>query len=156
MTMQFTTDATVAVNEYVDKVRATLPLAPSTRIAAADRLYQDIVSACAAAAAAAGKQSIDIDIVRAHLATLGTPENCAQSLASGAVFGTTWQWPGDRVADAFRRGRIHEHVDEFAKVAAERGEHVARISVDAAASALDIAAEKLREFAEMLKKNTTP
>ncbi|HKW44432.1 MAG TPA: hypothetical protein VJN22_02170 [Candidatus Eremiobacteraceae bacterium] len=134
-------------------MRAALPMAPSSRSAAADRLYQDIVSACASAATAAGKSNIDIDIVRAHLATLGPPENYAQTLASGAAGGATWQWPGDRVADAFRSGRIHEHVDEFAKVAAEKGERVARISVDAAASALEIASEKLREFADMLKKN---
>lgn len=154
MTMQFTTDATMAINDYVDRVRAALPLAPSARLAAADRLHQDIVSACAAAASAAGKSTIDPEIVRAHLATLGTPEYCAQTLASAGTTGTTWQWPGDRVADAFNRGRINAHVDEFATFAAEKGEHVARISVDAAAKALDIAAEKLREFAEMLKKNT--
>jgi hypothetical protein len=155
MSMQFTTEATVAINEYVDKVRAALPLAPSARMAAADRLHQDIVSACAAAAVAAGKPSIDIDIVRAHLATLGAPEYCAQSLASDAANNTSWEWPGDRFSDAFRRGRLHDHVDEFAKVAAEKGERVARISVDAAANALDIAVEKLREFAELLRKNTT-
>lgn len=154
MSMQFNTDATIAINDYVDKVRAALPLAPSARMAAADRLHQDIVSACAAAAAAAGKPSIDSDIVRAHLATLGAPEYCAQSLASDAANNTSWQWPGDRVSDAFRRGRIYDHVDEFAKVAAEKGERVARISVDAAANALDVAVEKLREFAELLRKNT--
>jgi hypothetical protein len=155
MSMQFTTDATIAINDYVDKVRAAMPLAPSARMAAADRLHQDIVSACAAAAAAAGKQSIDIDIVRAHLATLGAPEYYAQTLSSDAANNTSWQWPGDRFSDAFNRGRIHEHVDEFARVAAEKGERVARISVDAAANALDIAVEKLREFAELLRKNTT-
>jgi hypothetical protein len=155
MNMQFTTEATVAINDYVDKVRAALPLAPSARMAAADRLHQDIVAACSAAAASAGKPSIDLDIVRAHLATLGSPETCAQTLASATASDPNWQWPGDRVADAFRSRRIQEHVDEFAKVAAEKGEHVARISVDAAASALDMAAEKLREFAEMLKKNST-
>jgi hypothetical protein len=155
MTLQFTPDATIAVNDYVDKVRLALPLAPSARIAAADRLHQNIVDACTAAATAAGKQSIDPEIVRAHLATLGTPEFCAHSIAAGAANGSTWQWPGDRVADAFRKGRINEHVDDIAKMAAEKGEHVARISVDAAASALDLAAEKLREFAEMLKKNSS-
>ena len=152
MSMQFTTDATVAINDFVDKVRAALPLAPSARMATADRLHQDIVSACSTAAVSAGKQNIDLDIVRAQLATRGTPEGCAQSLASADA---TWQWPGDRVADAFRRGRVNEHVDEFAKIAAKKGEDVARISVDAAAMALDLAAEKLREFAEMIKKNTT-
>ena len=84
---------------------------------------------------------------------MGPPESYAQTLASGTAGGASWQWPGDRVADAFNSGRIHEHFDEFAKVAAEKGEHVARISVDAAANALEIAAEKLREFADMLKKN---
>jgi hypothetical protein len=151
MTMQFTPDATLAINDFVDRVRAALPLAPSSRLAAADRLHQDITSACAAAAASAGKLYIDGDVVRAHLATLGAPESFAQTLAASAASGPMWQWPGDRVAEAFRDGRVHERVDAFAKVAAEKGEHVARISVDAAASALDIAAEKLREFAEMLK-----
>ena len=59
MTMQFTTDATIAINDYVDRVRAALPLAPSARLAASDRLHQDIVAACAAAASAAGKSTID-------------------------------------------------------------------------------------------------
>ncbi len=155
MTTQFTSDATAQLNAYVDSVRNALPLSPSARMAAADRLHQDIVSTCAQAATAAGKTQIDADIVQAQLAALGSPEECAQRISSAGVFGSTWQWPGDRVAQAFRDGRFHERVDEFAKVAAEKGEYVARLSVEAAAAALDVAAQKLREAADMLKNKTS-
>lgn len=155
MTMQFTSDATVMLNAYVDSVRSIMPLPPSARMAAADRLHQDLASACAQAATAAGEPQIDADIVRAQLAIFGTPEDCAKRVASAGVYGTTWQWPGDRVAQAFRDGRFHDRIDEFAKVAAEKGEHVARISVEAAAAALDVAAEKLREVADLIKNRTS-
>jgi hypothetical protein len=148
--MQFTQDATTAINDYVDRVRIALPLSPSARLAAADRLYQDICRDAAARAQAAGQTTIGVDVVRDALASLGTSEQCAQRLAAHTD-GGSWQWPGDAVADAFRRHRISEKVDQFAKVAAEQGERVAQTSLDVAVQALDVAAQKLREVAEKLK-----
>jgi hypothetical protein len=148
--MQFNQDATVAINDYVDRVRMALPLSPSARLAVADRLYQDICRDAATRAQAAGQSIIGADIVRDLLASLGTSEQCAQRLAESADAGT-WQWPGDAVADAFRQHRIHEKMDKFAKVAAEQGERVARTSLDVAVQALDAAAQKLKEVAEILK-----
>jgi hypothetical protein len=155
MTMQFAPDATVLLNTYVDSVRNALPLPPSARMAAADRLHQDISSACAQAATAASKLVIDADIVNSQLSALGTPDDCARRIGAAGVYGSTWQWPGDRVAQAFRDGRFTEQLEEFARVAAEKGEHVARLSVEAAAAALDFAAGKLREAADELKNRTS-
>lgn len=148
--MQMSSDATVAINDYVDRVRIALPLSPSARLAAADRLYQDICRDAAARAQASGQTIIGADVVREVLASLGTSDQCAQRLADSPDAGA-WQWPGDAVADAFRQHRIHESVDKFAKVAAEQGERVARTSLDVAVQALDLAAQKLKEVAEKLK-----
>jgi len=100
----------------------------------------------AAKAQAAGLAIIDADVARAHLATLGTPEACAGALASAYGAGT-WQWPGDYFAEQFRGKRF----EDFARAAAEKGEQVAGVTMDSVASALDIAARKLREAAERLK-----
>ncbi len=140
--------ATAAINDYVDRVRMALPLSPSARLAAADRLYHEIVTACAEKAQQAG--SIDADVVHEYLACLGDPAAKAQAMASDRGEGA-WAWPGDYFADAFRHHRVAERVDKFARAAAEHGENAARVSMDAAASALDIAAKKLREAAERLK-----
>jgi hypothetical protein len=148
--MQMSSDATVAINDYVDRVRIALPLSPSARLACADRLYQDICRDAAARAQAAGQTIVGADIVREVLAALGTSDQCAQRLADSPDAGA-WQWPGDAVADAFRQHRISDSVDKFAKVAAEQGERVARTSLDVAVQALDIAAQKLKEVAEKLK-----
>lgn len=148
--MRFTQDATVAVNDYVDRVRIALPLSPSARLAAADRLYQDICRDAASRAQAVGQTIIGADIVRDLLATLGTSDQCAQRLTESAADGS-WQWPGDAVFDAFRRHRVHEKVDEFARAAAEQGERVAHTSLDVAVAALNVAAQKLKEVAERLK-----
>jgi|SRR5271166_1972193 len=147
--MTIAPEATTIINDYIDRVRMALPLAPSTRLAVADRLYHDIVTACAAKAHDAGRATIDADIVRAHLETLGTPENCANALSAAFQAGT-WQWPGDYVAAHFG-GRFSEQASEFARVAAEKGERFAGASMDSVASALDIAARKLRAAAENLK-----
>lgn len=147
--MQFSQDATVAINDYVDRVRTALPLSPSMRLAVADRLYQDICRDAASRAGAANQSIIGADVVRDVIATLGTSEQCAQRLAASATSGT-WQWPGDAVADAFRRHRIHEKVDRFARAAGLQGERVAQTSIDVAAQALDLAAQKLKEVAEKL------
>ena len=152
--MQFSQDATLAINDYVDRVRTALPLSPSARLAAADRLYQDICRDAGARAHAAGQTIIGIDVVRDVLAALGTSDQCAQRLAQNAD-DVSWQWPGDAVADAFRRHRVHEKVDRFAKAAAEQGERVANTSFDVAVQALDIAAQKLKEVAERLRTRTT-
>jgi len=148
--MNVSPEATALVNDYVDRVRAALPLAPSTRLAVADRLYHDIMHACWAAAQSAGSSTIDADTARTHLETLGTPEACANSLAT-AYRGGNWQWPGDYFADQWRGGRFGERAEEFARAAAEKGEQVASITMDSVAGALDIAARKLREAAERLK-----
>ena len=148
--MQFTQDATVALNDFVDRVRIALPMSPSARIAAVDRLYQDLCRDASAKAQSAGQTTIGIDVVRELLASLGTAEQCAQRLAS-SVDDHAWQWPGDAVADAFRQHRLHDKVEGFARVAAEHGERVARTSLDVAVQALDIAAQKLKEAAERLK-----
>ena len=144
--MTIAPEATTLINDFVDRVRMALPLSPSTRLAAVDRLYHDIISACAAKAQAAGLAIIDADVARAHLATLGTPEACASALASAYGAGT-WQWPGDYFAEQFRGKRF----EEFARAAAEKGEQVAGVTMDSVANALDIAARKLREAAERLK-----
>jgi hypothetical protein len=144
--MTIAPEATTLINDFVDRVRLALPLSPSTRLAAVDRLYHDIVSACADKAQAAGLPMIDADIARAHLATLGTPEACASALASAYGSGT-WQWPGDYFAEHLSAGRF----EEFARSAAEKGEQFAGATMDSVASALDIAARKLREAAEHLK-----
>jgi hypothetical protein len=148
--MTIAPEASAIINDYVDRVRMALPLAPSTRLAAADRLYHDIIAACAAKAHDAGLATIDADVVRAHLETLGTPETCANALGAAFQAGT-WQWPGDYVAAHFRGGRFSEHASEFARVAAEKGEQFAGATMDSVASALDIAARKLRDAAEHLK-----
>jgi hypothetical protein len=151
--MQFSQEATVAINDYVDRVRLALPLSPSARIAAADRLYQDICRDAATRAQSAGQAIIGIDVVRDILASLGTSDQCAQRLAAGTA-GNAWQWPGDVVADAFRSRRFQEKMDHFAKLAAEQGERVARTSLDVAVQALDTAATKLKEAAERLKSRS--
>src|SRR5690348_3247199 len=94
--MQFSQDATVAVNDYVDRVRMALPLSPSMRLGVADRLYQDICRDAASRAGAANQSIIGADVVREVIATLGTSEQCAQRLAASATSGA-WQWPGDSV-----------------------------------------------------------
>ena len=147
--MQFSQDATVAINDYVDRVRMALPLSPSMRLAVADKLYQDICRDAASRATGVGQSIIGADIVRDLLASLGTTEQCAQRLAASTSDGS-WTWPGDAVADAFRRHRIHEKIDRFARAASEHGERVAQTSIDAAAQALDLAAQKLKEVAEKL------
>ena len=149
--MQFSQDATVAINDYVDRVRIALPLSPSMRLAVADKLYQDICRDAASRAIAANQSIIGADVAREVIASLGTSEQCAQRLAASAASGT-WQWPGDAVADAFRRHRIHEKVDSFARAASKHGERVAQTSIDVAVQALDLAAQKLKEVAEKLSK----
>jgi len=148
--MQFSQDATVAINDYVDRVRGALPLSPSARIAAADRLYQDICRDASAKAEAAGQSIIGVDVVRDVIASLGSSDACAQRLAAESA-SAAWQWPGDVVAEAFRSHRLHDKMDKFAKAAAEHGERVARTSLDVAVQALDAAAQKLKEAADRLK-----
>ena len=151
--MQFSQDATIAINDYVDRVRIALPLSPSARIAAADRLYQDVCRDASSKAQAAGQSIIGADIIRDILASLGTSEACAQRLAAESA-SATWQWPGDVMADAFRSHKLHDKVDKFAKAAAEQGERVARTSLDVAVQALDAAAQKLKEAADKLKSRS--
>ena len=163
--MQFTQDATMAINDYVDRVRIALPLSPSSRLAVADRLYDDITRQASDRARAANQTTVGVDVVRDVLANMGTSDQCAQRLADAESQGASWQWPGDAVADAFRRHR--ETVDNFAKsqaaktaveyaeraarAAAQQGERVAQTSIDVAVQALDLAAQKLRDVAEKIR-----
>lgn len=149
--MEFTHDAIVAINEYVDGVRSSLPLPPSTRLAMADHLHDDIVNACTARASAADQSVVGAEIVRDHLITLGTPEECAKRLDEEQ---RSTRWPGDFFAEAFERHHIGERASRAARTAAQRSERVARASLDAWAKALDIAAQKLREAAERLKSKS--
>ncbi len=149
--MRFSQEATLAVNDYLDRVRLALPLSPSARIAAVDRLYEDILDACAAKARAAGKTAIDVGLLKEHLATLGPADECARDIAAECS-SARWQWPPEAFAQGSGERKLHQKVDTFARFASERGEKVARFSMGAAASALDIAAQKLREAAEKIKK----
>src|SRR5271166_6072182 len=101
--MTIAPEATTIINDYIDRVRMALPLAPSTRLAVADRLYHDIVTACAAKAHDAGRATIDADIVRAHLETLGTPENCANALSAAFQAGTSASRPRNSRASQRRK-----------------------------------------------------
>ena len=163
--MQCSQDATVAINDYVDRVRIALPLSPSARLAVADRLYDDICRQAADRARAAKQDVIGVDVVREVLATMGSSDQCAQRLAAAESQSAAWQWPGDAVADAFRRHRDSvdnftksaaartavEYAERAARAAAQQGERVAQTSIDVAVQALDVAAQKLREVAEKIR-----
>lgn len=146
--MLLSREATTALNEYLDRVRIALPLAPSHRLAIVDKLYRQIVSDCEAKANAAGDASITLDVMQAHLASLGSPEEYAEQLVAAEAQS---RWPPEAFAEMFERYGFNERASAFAKAAAERGEQVARVSMDAAANALDFAAQKLREAADKLK-----
>ena len=152
--MEFTPEATVAVNDYVDRVRLALPLSPSARMAIADHLYHEIAQACADKAAKAGRIVIDIETLREHLAELGSSDECARRLTEEHQRGA-WQWPGDYFVGAFRHHRIGEKAERLARTAGEKAEFVAEKSMDAAANALEVASKKLREAADKLKGERT-
>ena len=145
--MLMSRDATSALNEYLDHVTRALSLPPSRRVAIVDRLYHQICSSCEQHARESDRQAIDLDIMQAQLASLGTPESQAEQLAAD-----------DRTFSPesllFETGRINEKASAFAKAAAERGEYVFRVSIETAANALDIAAQKLREAADKMKAKT--
>jgi hypothetical protein len=148
--MDIAPDATAAINDYTDKVRSALPLQPSTRLAVVDRLYRDIMAACTSMTREAGGQAIDLATAHTHLDALGTPEACAAKLAAAAQ-ADAWQWPGDYFAEQLGSGRFAGKAEEFARILAEKGEHVALLSMEATAGALDVAAQKMREAVERLK-----
>jgi hypothetical protein len=145
--MFMTRDATQALNEYLDRVNHALPLSPSRRTSVVDRLYHQIVTACEQQAHEAARAEIDVDLVRSQLASLGTPEQQADQLAADEQ-----SWSAESLG--FEAGRINEKASAFAKAAAERGEYVFRVSIETAAHALDVAAQKLREAADKLKTKT--
>ena len=140
--MYISREATASLNEYLESVSRALPLAPSRRIAIIDLLYHRIFASCEEQAREGNRLEIDLDLVTAELATLGTPEHVAEKLAADE---------GSSESFRFESGRIHEKASEFARAAAERGEHVFRVSIETAAHALDIAAQKLHEAAEKIK-----
>jgi hypothetical protein len=142
--MYISREATASLNEYLESVSRALPLAPSRRVAITDRLYHRIYASCEEQAREGNRLEIDLDLVTAELATLGSPEHVAEKLAAD-------EHDGSSESLGFESGRIHEKASAFARAAAERGEHVFRISIETAAHALDIAAQKLHEAAEKIK-----
>lgn len=141
--MVISREATSALNEYLDRVNLALPEAPSRRMQLIDRLYRQIIAGCEASAHETNKLQIDLDLLQSHLGSLGSPEQQAEQLIAAQR--------GSTDAFAFDRPSFNEKASSFAKAAAERGEHIARLSMEAAANAFDLAAQKLREAAEKIK-----
>ncbi len=137
-------EATSALNDYLDRVNLALPFAPSRRVHVVDKIYHQVIAGCETKAHEANKLEIDLNVMQAQLSTLGSPEQQAEQLVADE---RRWSTEGF----SFESGRFSEKASAFAKTAAERGEYVFRVSMETAANALDIAAQKLREAAEKLK-----
>ncbi len=145
--MPISRDATQTLNDYLDRVNHSLSMAPSRRTSVIDRLYHQIVTSCEQRASETGRAEIDLDLMAAQLASLGSPEQQAEQLTADEQ-----SWSAETLG--FEAGRINEKAGAFAKAAAERGEYVFRVSIETAAHALDVAAQKLREAADKLKTKT--
>ncbi len=147
--MMLSREATTALNDYLDQVRAALPLAPSHGLSLVDKLYRQITSACENKARLAHESQVSGEAMQAHIMTLGSPQECAERLALAEA---DRRWPGEAFTDIlFERHGFSDRAGAFAKAAAQRGEYAARVSIDVAASAFDMAAQKLREAAEKMK-----
>lgn len=142
-------EATAALNEYLDRVRLALPLPPSQHLPVVDKLYRQILANCEDRARETNKLQIDLETVQSCLTSLGPPEQQGELLAAAQ---NDQRWSTD--AFTFDRQSVGEKASSFAKAAAERGEYVAKMSMEAAANALDLAAQKLREAAEKMKAKT--
>lgn len=144
--MYITPEATAALNDYLDGVNHALPLAPSQRISVVDRLYRQIIDECESKAREQNRLEIDLDLVQTSLARLGSPEEQAKRLGQDE----------QRASEVFNfdQWRFGERATGFARAAAERGGDVFRMSIETAANALDLAAQKLREAAEKLNAKT--
>src|SRR5579864_3321293 len=110
-------EATSALNDYLDRVNRALPHAPSQRMPLVDKLYHQIIASCEAKAREANKLEIDLDLMQAHLASLGSPEQQAEQIAADERRWSTESFSVDS-------GRFSERASAFAKTAAERGEYV--------------------------------
>jgi hypothetical protein len=137
-------EATSALNDYLNRVNLALPSAPSQRISLVDKLYHQIMVACETKAREAGKLEVDLDTLQTHLASLGSPEQQAEQIVAEER-----RWSTDAFSP--EGGTFNEKVSDFAKAAAERGEYVFRVSIETAANALAIAAQKLHEAADKMK-----
>ena len=141
--MNLSPDATSILNDYLDRVNHAIALPPSQRMPLVDKLYRQIVSGCEAKARLQGKTEIDGDLIEAELSALGPPEQLAAHLAEQQ------RWSPESFG--FDPAQFGERASAFAKAAAERGEQVFLASIDAAANALELASQKLREAAERFK-----
>jgi len=79
--MMLSREATAALNDYLDQVRAALPLAPSHGLSLVDKLYRQITSACESKARLAHESQVSGEAMQAHLMTLGSPQEWAERLA---------------------------------------------------------------------------
>lgn len=145
--MYISHEATSALNDYLDHVNRAIPLAPSQRMPIVDKLYRQIVSACEAKAREQNRLEVGADLITAEFSTLGAPEELALHLAAEQQ-----RWFGE--AFGIDRAQFNERATAFAKAAAERGEHVFFTSIETAANALDLAAQKLHEAVEKFKAKT--
>jgi hypothetical protein len=145
--MNFSAEAVGALNEYLDRVNRALALPPSSRMPIVDRLYRQIGGACETKAHQQNRLEVGIDLVDAELRALGAPEALAARLTDDHL-----RWSPESFG--FDRAQFGERASAFAKAAAERGEQVFFASIETAANALDLAAQKLREAADKFKAKT--
>lgn len=145
--MDISQEGMSALNDYLDRVNRAIPLAPSARLPLVDRLYRQVTSNCEAKAREQNRVEIGDDLIQAELLALGSPEELAKHLVAEQQ-----RWSPE--AFGFDRAQFNERASAFAKAAAERGEHVFQMSIETAANALDLAAQKLREAAEKFKAKT--
>ncbi|HXW52250.1 MAG TPA: hypothetical protein VEJ41_09695 [Candidatus Acidoferrales bacterium] len=142
--MNFSPEAVAALNDYLDHVNRALALPPSARMPIVDRLYRQIAGACESKAYQQNRLEVGSDLIEAELAELGTPEALAARLTADHL-----KWSPESFG--FDRAQFSERASAFAKAAAERGEQVFFASIETAANALDLAAQKLREAADKFK-----
>lgn len=145
--MNFSSQAVADINDYLDRVNRALALPPSTRMPIVDRLYRQIAGACETKAHQQNRLEVGADLVDAELSALGSPESLAARLTEEHL-----RWSPE--AFGFDRAQFGERASAFAKAAAERGEHVFFASIETAANALDLAAQKLREAVDKFKTKT--
>jgi SLT domain-containing protein len=139
-------EATAGLNGYLDRVNHAIALPPSQRMPLVDKLYRQIVAACEAKARLHGANEIGLELVEAEIDSLGPPEQIAAGLAE------QHRWSPE--AFGFDRAQFSERASQLARAAAERGEQVFLASIETAASALDLASQKLREAVERFKTKT--
>jgi len=132
--MRFSDEATLAINDYVDRVLAAMPLRPSARYAAADRLYAEIVERCTAAHPPSDSP-VSAQEVLVQLDRLGCAQESAARLADRPQ-----PWPGDVIAELASEKRIKQGVEQLSRAALSKS-----------AQALSVAARTLSAAADKLK-----